>query len=67
MRVRILRHSVGHINRFSLRHYVPGHTYELPPNLANYLVAQGYAMFEMRSDQLHQPPDGIERRRPPSG
>jgi hypothetical protein len=49
MKVRILRQAVGHVNGVSLRHYRPNQLYEIPPSLANYMVAEGLAMFEMRN------------------
>ena len=66
MKVKILRHSLGHVNGVSLRHYRPNATYEVPPSIANYLVAQGVASFEMRKrDEPANPPEGTERRRKP--
>ena len=64
MRVKILRHTLGNANGISLRHYLPGHVYDLPPNIANYLVIQGIATFEMRIDEHPRPPGQVERRRP---
>jgi hypothetical protein len=49
MKIRVTRQPAGNINGISLRHYRPGHAYELPPNLAEYLVIQGFALFEMRT------------------
>jgi hypothetical protein len=64
MKVRIVRRSVGHVNGVSLRHYRPNEVYEVPPSIANYLVAQGVALFEMRNREEHaEPPQGRERRR----
>jgi len=64
MKVKILKLTLGHVNGISLRHYRPNETYELPPSIANYLVAQGVALFEMRSPEQHgRPPGGKERRR----
>jgi len=37
------------VNGVSLRYYHPGHTYDLNSNLAEYLVIQGFALFEMRT------------------
>ena len=63
MRVRILRRPVGSINGLDLSLYKPRHVYELPANLASYLVAIGVARFEMRISENPQPPEGVERRR----
>ena len=63
MKVRILRQVLGHVNGVSLRHYRPNEIYEVPPSIANYLVAQGVALFEMRNREGRAvPPEGIERR-----
>lgn len=44
---------------------VPGECYDLSPSVAEYLVLNGYAVIEMRSDQrIHKPPK-TERRRYP--
>ena len=62
MRVRILRRPTGSVNGLTLSHYKPGVVYDLPANLANYLVATGVARLEMRVSDNPQPPLGIERR-----
>ena len=43
------RQPAGNINGVSLRHYHPGQTYDLPVTLAEYLVIEGFALFEMRT------------------
>jgi len=64
MKVKILKRTLGHADGVSLRHYRPNETYEVPPNIANYLVAEGAALFEMRNaEQRAIPPDGVERRK----
>ena len=64
MKVKILKHTLGHVNGVSLRHYQPNKIYEVPPSIANYLVAEGIALFEMRNREEHAaPPGGTERRR----
>jgi hypothetical protein len=63
MKVRILRQLIGNAGGVSLRHYRSGQAYDLPPNLANYLVAQGMAVFEMRSETSSRAPNQPERRR----
>ena len=63
MKVKILRQTLGHIEGVSLRHYKPNETYEMPPSIANYLVAEGIALFEMRNpEERTEPPEGKERR-----
>ena len=64
MKVKILKWMLGHADGVSLRHYRPNEIYEVPPNIANYLVAEGAALFEMRNqEERASPPEGIERRR----
>jgi hypothetical protein len=64
MKVKILRRRLGHADGVSLRHYRPNEVYEVPPNIANYLVAEGLALFEMRNlEERAIPPEGVERRR----
>jgi hypothetical protein len=63
MKVKILKQTLGHVNGVSLRHYKTNGIYELPPSIANYLVAEGAALFEMRNrDDKGGPHDGKERR-----
>jgi len=63
MKVKILKQTLGHVNGVSLRHYKANEIYELPPSIANYLVAEGAALFEMRNrDNQSGPHDGKERR-----
>ena len=61
--VRILRHSTGYVDGISLAHYLPGRVYDVPPLLADYLVAEGYAIFEMRQRQRSQRLRPNDRRR----
>ena len=63
MRVRITRQPVGVIQGVSLKHYRPGEVYELPPSLADYLVIEQYAIFEMRERDKPPVPIAEERRR----
>ena len=63
--VRILKRATGQVDGISLTHYLPGRVYEVPPLLADYLVAQGYAIFEMRRRQRSRRLRPNERRRPP--
>jgi hypothetical protein len=63
MRVRIVRQTEGDLCGISLGHYKRNQVYDLAPTLANYLVAENMAMFEMRkSERWPDAPDGIERR-----
>ena len=52
MRVRITRQPLGVVQGMSLKHYRPGEVYELPPSLAEYLVMEDFAIFEMRDRQV---------------
>jgi hypothetical protein len=61
MRVRITRQPLGFIQGVSLKHYRLGEVYELPPSLAEYLVMESYAIFEMRDRD--RPPVPIEHER----
>ena len=65
MRVRITRQPMGIIQGVSLRHYRPGEVYELPPALAEYLVMERYAIFEMRVREKLPMPVAEDRRRRP--
>jgi len=46
--VRISRQPSGTVDGISLRLYHPGRCYDLPASLAQYLVAEGFGIFEMR-------------------
>ena len=48
MRVRILRRPSGSVDGMSLHYYHAGETYDVSPELAEYLVASGFAAIEMR-------------------
>ena len=63
MKVRIVRQPLGMIEGVSLHHYRPGEVYELPPLLAEYLVMERYATFEMRDRGKPPEPVAEERRR----
>ena len=63
MRVRITRQPLGIIQGVSLKHYRPGEVYELPPSLADYLVVEKYAIFEMRERDRPVPIEEERRRR----
>jgi hypothetical protein len=58
-----LRQPFGFVDGISLRHYHAGRVYELPPSLAEYLVAQGFALFEMRVRQRSTRERTSDRRR----
>lgn len=62
VKVRVVRQPQGTVQGIALRAYHPGRVYDLAPALADYLIAEGYALLEMRRDapgELAEP----ERRR----
>jgi hypothetical protein len=63
MRVRITRQPLGIVQGVSLKHYRPGEVYELPTPLAEYLVIERCAIFEMRVREKPLVPIAEERRR----
>jgi hypothetical protein len=63
MKVRITRQPVGMIQGVGLNHYRLGEVYELPPALAEYLVVERFAIFEMRDRDKPPEPVAVERRR----
>jgi hypothetical protein len=60
MRVRIVRQPEGPV---VLNAYRLGHIYDVTLSLAEYLVAKGFAIVEMRDEVQPQKRDGRERRR----
>ena len=46
-----MRQPTGTVLGVSLKWYRPGHVYDLPAMLAQYLVAEGFAIVEMRAEQ----------------
>jgi hypothetical protein len=63
MRVKILREPDGPIAETSLKHYRQGQVYDLPPQLAQYLVIEDLAIVEMREKDNAQEPVAVERRK----
>jgi len=63
VKVRLLRQPHGFVDGISLRRYHPGQAYELPPSLAEYLVAEGFGFFEMRSQRRSMRERPTDRRR----
>jgi hypothetical protein len=64
MRVRITRAPRGVVDGISLHYYHLGEAYDVSSQLAEYLVAAGYASIEMRQRQRSSRPRSRERRRP---
>jgi hypothetical protein len=63
MKVRIIRQPAGSVQGLNLALYKPQLTYDLPGDLASYLVTTGFAKLEMRTSGKATPPAGVERRR----
>jgi hypothetical protein len=63
MRVRITRQPRGVVDGMSLHYYHAGEAYDLAPELAEYLVAEGFASIEMRQRDRSSRPRTHDRRR----
>jgi hypothetical protein len=63
MRVRITRAPRGVVDGMSLHYYHPGEAYDVTSQLAEYLVAEGFASIEMRLRQRSTRPRNRDRRR----
>ena len=63
MRVRITRPARGVVDGMSLHYYHAGEAYDLSPELAEYLVAEGFASIEMRQHQRSSRLRSHDRRR----
>lgn len=63
MRVRITRPPRGVVDGMSLHYYHTGEAYDVSPELAEYLVAEGFASIEMRQRQRSSRPRVHDRRR----
>jgi hypothetical protein len=63
MRVRITRAPRGVVDGMSLHYYHTGEAYEVSSDLAEYLVAAGFASIEMRQRQRSSRPRTHDRRR----
>jgi hypothetical protein len=65
LKVRITQQPRGIIHGLSLRHYHEGYVYDLPASVGEYLVAEGFAIIEMRNQAASRSFQGPERRRKP--
>ena len=63
MKVRVQRQPVGKVNGLSLAAYRSGRVYDIAPEVPEYLVAEGYAIVEMRRGAGRQTISGRDRRR----
>lgn len=62
MKVRIIKTPPRVFDGISLHLYRVGGVFEMTPALANYLVAEGYAVFELRHEHSTQTP-AVDRRK----
>ena len=63
VKVRIGRQPRGSVDGISLGYYHPGRCYDLPASLAQYLVAEGFGIFEMRQHTRSKRPRPTDRRK----
>ena len=63
VRINIIKQPAGVVGGFSLDHYRPGRVYDVAAHLANYLVAEGFALFERRRDEIRRVAPALERRK----
>jgi hypothetical protein len=69
VKVRIGRQPHGTVDGIALRYYHPGRCYDLPASLAEYLIAEGFGIFEMRvqaRSKRVRPTDRRKAHGPPS-
>lgn len=59
----MLRQPIGTLQGVSLRFYRPGNVYDLPASLASYLVTEGFAIVEMRTESNMRSLGERDRRR----
>ena len=62
MKIRILKQPPRNVEGYALHHYHVGFVYDVAPLLANLLVADGYAILEMRDERSTTQPV-VERRK----
>jgi len=62
MKIRIVREPHGTVNGSSLSRYRAGEVYDLPAIVADYMVVEGFAIVEMRSNDNPAVPIAVERR-----
>ena len=63
MKVRITRPPKGVVDGMSLHYYHSGEAYDIVPELAEYLVVEGFASIEMRLRQRSSRHRARDRRR----
>ena len=62
VKVRIVRQPIGSLEEIPLRAFHLGEVYDIAPSVAEYLVAEGIAIVEMR-DPDTRAPAATDRRR----
>jgi hypothetical protein len=62
VKIKIIKQPRGVLEGFRLDRYRVGEVYDVPASLANYLVADEFAMFDSR-DPSHRQPRTPDRRR----
>jgi len=62
VKIRIVKQTPQSVEGYPLHHYHVGFVYDVAPSLANVLVADGYAIFEMRDEHSTLQPD-VDRRK----
>ena len=67
MKIRIVKQPVGVVEGAALHHYRLGHVYDVPSTLANYLVAEGFAILELRDEDSRTGHVPDRRKKPGQG
>ena len=62
MKVRVVRQAHGTVQGVTLQSYHAGHVYDIAPALAEFLIAEGYAILEMRRDEQNRLAEPERRR-----
>ena len=63
MKINIIKQPAGVVSGCSLDCYRPGRVYDVAALLANYLVAEGFAVFDRPDDSSDPLQSSIERRK----
>jgi len=62
VKINIIKQPAGVVSGCSLDCYRPGRVYDVAALLANYLVAEGFAVFDRRDDSSDRIHSSTERR-----
>ena len=63
MKISIIKQPAGIVGGCALDHYRPGRVYDVAASLANYLVAEGFAVFDRRAEAIETIPPVSNRRK----